>query len=139
MSNTQGLRFRGVAGLSAAVAVLIGLSCPATADEAPSQSEKLDQALCFRYSAADVATFVAYNQAKNHRAATGVTLERKQQLLKQQLATPEDVEKARSELADAAANVTALEKLIEKLLEKQLTPCGLGDQASDRGVRRPAQ
>jgi hypothetical protein len=103
--SIQGLRFHGVASLSAVLAALIGLSCPTFSDEVDDQLKK-DKSFDIGASPAMVVT---YKQALTVLSLKKHALERKQQLLKQQLATPEDVEKAKEDLADAEARVKMVE------------------------------
>ena len=108
MSKTHGIRFYGVAGLSlcAALAVLTWFSSPAIADEVDDQ---LKREKLFDIGASP-AMVVTYKQALATVSLKKHVLERKQQLLKQQLATPEDVKKAEQDLADAEATVNMVEK-----------------------------
>jgi multidrug resistance efflux pump len=88
------------------LAVLTWLSRPAIAEEVDDQLKR-DKLLDIGASPAMV---LAYKQMLATVSLKKHALERNQQLLKQQLATPEDVEKAEEDLADAEANVKMVEK-----------------------------
>jgi RND family efflux transporter MFP subunit len=76
--------------------------------EVGDQFKKGDKLLDFGASPAAV---VAYEQAKTTLSQKQHTLERKQQLFKQQLATRDDVESAEKDLSDAKSNVEMFEKI----------------------------
>jgi RND family efflux transporter MFP subunit len=76
--------------------------------EVGDQFKKGDKLLDFGASPSAV---VAYEQALTTQSLKKHTLERKQQLFKQQLATRDDVENAEKDLSDAESNVKMYEKI----------------------------
>ena len=133
MSNTQGLRFQGVACLSfsAALAGLICLSGPAIGDEfkgvrsgesvsfqrdgmisdiyvkVGDQFRKGDELLDFGASPQAVVT---YAQARTTVSVMRRYVEWKQQLFKRQLATRDEVESAEKDLSRAETTIRMLDQ-----------------------------